>query len=153
MRWIVSPQACGSHDLYIDCYDTGFRGGYTGDGKDKKSTVLKYPKVNKAWDKAKGGKGHYVKLARCAGHSASVCHLDFSLPDYNPPIPELRGKTLLMTNCNGYEILYWDPLTGKQILANPRNAKWATRSTLLGFDVMGIWCVPLDEMLARAALV
>jgi hypothetical protein len=39
--------------------------------------VLKYPKVNKAWDKAKGGKGHYVKLARCAGHSASVCHLDF----------------------------------------------------------------------------
>ena len=48
-----------------------------------------------------------------------------------------------MTNCNGYEILYWDPLTGKQILANPRNAKWATRSTLLGFDVMGIWCVSL----------
>lgn len=69
----------------------------------------------------------------------SLSHIDFSLPDYNPPIPELRGKTILMSNCNGYESLYWDPVTGKQILANPRNARWATRTSLLGFDVMGIW--------------
>jgi hypothetical protein len=38
-----------------------------------------------------------------------------------------------------YEILYWDPTSGKQILGNPRNARWATKTTLLGFDVMGIW--------------
>ena len=66
----------------------------------------------------KGGMGEYFHLCRCSGHSATINHLDFSLPLFNPP--ELRGRTLIVSNCNGYEILYWDALTGKQILRNQR---------------------------------
>lgn len=125
----------GSHDLYIDLYDTGFRG--PGGVKGAPGKVVKWPQINTMWEKDVGGKGEYVHLARCSGHSASICHIDFSLPLFNPP--HLRGKTIICSNCNGYEILYWDQLTGAQILENQRNAKWHTRTTLLGFDVMGIW--------------
>jgi WD40 repeat protein len=127
--------ATGSHDLYIDIYDTGFRG--PGGDKGKSGKVLKYPEMNTMWEKEKGGKGEYIHMSRCSGHSATISHLDFSLPLFNPP--ELRGRTLIVSNCNSYEILYWDALTGQQILANQRDTKWHTRTTMLGFDVMGIW--------------
>jgi len=38
--------ATGSHDLYIDIYDTGFRG--PGGDKKKSGKVLKYPEVRPA---------------------------------------------------------------------------------------------------------
>ncbi|KAK3283901.1 hypothetical protein CYMTET_8419, partial [Cymbomonas tetramitiformis] len=79
----------------------------------------------------------YTHVARCVGHSATVSHIDWSLPLSNPP--ELRGKTILMSNCNAYEILYWDPMSGKQLKQNQRNAQWHTWTCILGFRVMGIW--------------
>ena len=43
---------------------------------------------------------------------------------------------ILQTNCASYEILYWDPLTGKQVLQNQRDAQWESWTSVLGFNVM-----------------
>ena len=45
-------------------------------------------------------KGEYTHMFRCTGHSATINHLDFSLPLFNPP--ELRGRTLIVSNCNSW---------------------------------------------------
>ena len=125
--------ATSGHDMTVDVYDTGFR---TPNGK-----VARYPVVNEAWDenvwrqaKYPGGYQHLYKMR---GHSATVCCIDFSLPLTQPP--DLRGKTIIMSNCNGREILYWDPLTGQQVTANQRDASWASWTCKLGFGVMGVW--------------
>lgn len=132
--------ACGSHDLIIDLYDTGFRGGEdSGDGGGGSGMVSAGSKAKVAlnWEKDAGGAGCYQLLRRCEGHSATIRHLDFSTPLWNPP--ELRGRTVLVSQCSGYELLHWDAQRGNQIRQNMRSAKWATRTTTLGFDVMGIW--------------
>jgi len=96
--------------------------------------------------------GKYVRLKRCQGHSATVSHLDWSV-----------DSRLLQTQCNAYELLYWntdrgDPPAGweigqpcpfsdsrkrrgfgLQITDEQRDTKWATWSCKFGFDVMGIW--------------
>ncbi|KAK3276728.1 hypothetical protein CYMTET_15223 [Cymbomonas tetramitiformis] len=70
----------------------------------------------------------YQHVARCKGHSSTVRHLDWS-----------TDSALLQSNCSGYEILYWDAETGKQVLANQRDTAWHTWTCILGFPVMGIW--------------
>ena len=75
--------AAGSHDLVIDIYDTGMRAD--GKGKAKYGKVARYPEVNcvygdEAVYKKAGYKGGYQRIARCQGHSATIKHLDFSLP-------------------------------------------------------------------------
>ena len=101
--------AAGSHDLVIDIYDVE-RG--------------------------------YVHLSRCQGHQATVTHLDWSLPLYAPNGVLGAGEKpqrLLQSNCASYEILYWDPLTGRQVLVNQRDTQWESFTCVLGFPVMGIW--------------
>ena len=70
----------------------------------------------------------YEHVSRCSGHSATVNHIDWRL-----------DSKLFQANCAAYEVLYWDPKTGKQITANQRNAGWHTWTCNLGFSVMGIW--------------
>ena len=70
----------------------------------------------------------YKKISRCAGHSAAVKHADWS-----------EDGRALRTSCGAYEILHFDPKTGRQIQANQRDTTWATRTSPLGFDVMGVW--------------
>ena len=70
-------------------------------------------------------------------HSATIRHLDWSLPLFNPP--ELRGKTIIQSNCNSREILYFNPANGHQLAVNQRDAKWDTWTCSMGFSVMGIW--------------
>ena len=73
-------------------------------------------------------KGGYKKIATCRGHSATVRHLDWCVE-----------SKILRTVCGAYEILYFDARTGRQVTANQRDTKWATWTSVLGFDVMGIW--------------
>ena len=70
----------------------------------------------------------YKRLSRCAGHSATVRHLDWS-----------ADSETLRSVCSAYEILYFSPASGKQVMKNQRDQKWATWTGVLGFDVMGIW--------------
>ena len=81
-------------------------------------------------------KGYQLK-AKCMGHTATVSHVDWTLPLVEPK--ELRGRTVLKSNCNAYELLYWDPTTGRQCKHNMRDAQLHTQTSILGFDVMGIW--------------
>lgn len=107
--------AAGSHDLVIDIYDV-----------------------------EKG----YVHLSRCQGHQATVTHLDWSLPLYSPnggvggkggDVGEKAPQRLLQSNCASYEILHWDPITGRQVLVNQRDTQWESFTCILGFSVMGVW--------------
>ena len=132
--------AAGSHDMAIDIYDTGMRSD--GSGKAARGGVAKYPELNNLWGdealyKKIRYKGGYQHLCRCTGHSATIRHLDWSLPLFNPP--ELRGKTIIQSNCNSREILYFNPANGHQLAVNQRDAKWDTWTCSMGFSVMGIW--------------
>jgi hypothetical protein len=74
----------------------------------------------------------YHHRKRLTGHSSTVAHLDWSC-----------DSQVLQSNCNAFEILYWDAIKG----TNLRNTKdstesdtvWATWTCTLGFPVMGIW--------------
>ena len=46
------------------------------------------------------------------------------------------------------QILYFDPLSGRQLKANQRDTPWAGWSCLLGFPVMGIWFPDSDGSMA-----
>ncbi|GIL85815.1 hypothetical protein Vretimale_19546 [Volvox reticuliferus] len=70
----------------------------------------------------------YTRVARCNGHSSTVRHLDWSV-----------DSTALQSVDQAYEILYFDPHTGRQLKDNQRDTAWAGWSCLLGFPVMGIW--------------
>ena len=71
----------------------------------------------------------YARIAKCNGHGASVKHVDWS-----------EDSRVLRTSCAAYEILHFDPRTGKQIVSdNQRDTAWHTRTSTLGFDAMGIW--------------
>uniref|UniRef100_A0A7S0T1C8 EML-like second beta-propeller domain-containing protein n=1 Tax=Mantoniella antarctica TaxID=81844 RepID=A0A7S0T1C8_9CHLO len=83
----------------------------------------------------------YVHLSRCQGHQATITHLDWSLPLYSPNGAGGADKPqrLLQTNCASYEILHWDPVTGRQVLVNQRDTQWESFTCVLGFSVMGVW--------------
>lgn len=75
----------------------------------------------------------YAHVARCSGHSATVSHIDWS-----------ADSRLLQSTDNAYEILYWNPRTGRQILENQRDTNWATFTCIVGYSVMGIWESGMD---------
>uniref|UniRef100_A0A8C6GHA7 Echinoderm microtubule associated protein like 2 n=1 Tax=Mus spicilegus TaxID=10103 RepID=A0A8C6GHA7_MUSSI len=70
------------------------------------------------------------RLGKCSGHSSFITHLDWA-----------QDSTCFVTNSGDYEILYWDPVTCKQITSadTVRNVEWATATCVLGFGVFGIW--------------
>ena len=70
----------------------------------------------------------YKLLHRCEGHSGSVLHLDWS-----------TDGGLLRSTDSAYEILFWDPATGKRATGDYRDEPWASFTSPLGFPVMGIW--------------
>ncbi|KAG2487374.1 hypothetical protein HYH03_013944 [Edaphochlamys debaryana] len=70
----------------------------------------------------------YARVCRCVGHSSTVRHLDWA-----------ADSSAIQSIDQAYEILYFDPRTGKQLKANQRDTLWAGWSCLLGFPVMGIW--------------
>lgn len=57
---------------------------------------------------------------RCVGHSGSIQHLDWTLPVPSPAA--VVGQMLLMSTDNAAEILYWNPLTGRRVNSNQRDA-------------------------------
>lgn len=69
---------------------------------------------------------------RMTGHSATVTCADWSC-----------NSQFLQSNCNTYEIIYWDIKSGRPIasLADSieKDTNWYTWTCLLGFPVMGIW--------------
>lgn len=79
----------------------------------------------------------YQLIAKCVGHSGSVEHLDWTLPVPSPA--KYRGRMLLQSTDNAYEILHWDPLTGQKVTSCMREAQMASYTSPLGFPVMGIW--------------
>ncbi|CAG9466595.1 unnamed protein product [Pedinophyceae sp. YPF-701] len=68
------------------------------------------------------------RTVRCVGHSSTITHMDFSV-----------DGTLLMSNDQAYELLYFDVRTGRQVATNQRDTAWRTYTGVLGFPVMGIW--------------
>lgn len=70
----------------------------------------------------------FVKLSRCVGHSSTITHIDWA-----------ADSSVLMSNCQAYELLHFDPRTGRQVKQSQRDTRWATWTGILGFDVMGIW--------------
>jgi WD40 repeat protein len=76
-------------------------------------------------------KGYELSLRSVfAKHNAVINHLDLSID----------GR-FMQSNCAGYEILFSDTTTGKQI-TNPNEVKdvqWATWTCTLGWPVQGIW--------------
>ncbi|KAG2444303.1 hypothetical protein HXX76_001060 [Chlamydomonas incerta] len=70
----------------------------------------------------------YARVCRCVGHSSTVRHIDWA-----------ADSSALQSVDQAYEVLYFDPRTGKQHKGNQRDTAWAGWSCLLGFPVMGIW--------------
>uniref|UniRef100_A0A286XTP8 EMAP like 2 n=1 Tax=Cavia porcellus TaxID=10141 RepID=A0A286XTP8_CAVPO len=75
------------------------------------------------------------RLGKCSGHSSFITHLDWA-----------QDSSCFVTNSGDYEILYWDPVTCKQITNadTVRNMEWATATCVLGFGVFGIWSEGVD---------
>ena len=83
----------------------------------------------------------WTRLARCRGHSTKVTQLDWS-----------RDAALLQSNCNAYEILYWEGRSGRQVCSPQREyTQWDGWSCTLGWPVMGIWQEGFDPSDVNAA--
>ena len=70
----------------------------------------------------------YKRVSRCSGHSANVLQVDWS-----------ADGSIIQTASSAYELLYFDPKTGKQVYHNQKDTRWATWTSILGFPVMGMW--------------
>ncbi|KAJ4460444.1 putative microtubule-associated protein [Paratrimastix pyriformis] len=69
-------------------------------------------------------------VATCKGHSARIIALDWS-----------ADGAVLQSNCNAYELLFWNAATGRQITASSslKDTEWATYTLKIGWPVLGIW--------------
>lgn len=76
--------------------------------------------------------GSLRRLKRLKGHSSYITHLDWS-----------ADNRVIQSTCGAYELLFWDVLSGKQLLSTfdslEADTEWDTHSCVLGFNVMGIW--------------
>ena len=48
-------------------------------------------------------------------------------------------STVVKSECKGYQMLYWNAVSGKQLRENQRDTERHTWTGALGFPVMGIW--------------
>jgi microtubule-associated protein-like 6 len=117
---------------------------FSPDGGSRLAVTYRDGKVEVFRRNAADRKGpRYEKMARFKGHSASARHVDWSAD----------GATLATCGAD-YEILHWDvPLArrfvegasarsetrGAQNLSGQRDRRFATRTAVLGFPVMGVW--------------
>ena len=119
---------------------------FSPDGGSRLAVTYRDGKVEVFRRNAADSKGpRYEKMARFKGHSASARHVDWSAD----------GATLATCGAD-YEILHWDvPLAwqkkcvegasarsetrGAQNLSCQRDRRFATRTAVLGFPVMGVW--------------
>ena len=93
--------------------------------------------------KNEASRERYEKIARFKGHSASARHVDWSAD----------GATLATCGAD-YEILHWDVglkrkqnktfCQNAQNLSSQRDRRFATRTGVLGFPVMGVWPAASD---------
>ena len=87
---------------------------------------------------------------------------DWVAPNFTPHTPHPRLQ-VIMSQCNAYELLYWDTdrdcvgwkqTIGRQLADDQRDVKWHPWSSTLGFDVLGIWPPDYDNtdinMVARS---
>eukprot|EP00945_MAST-04E_sp_MAST-4E-sp1_P001800 g1800.t1 len=72
----------------------------------------------------------FSHLHRLKGHNSFITHIDWTSD----------GESL-QSNCGAYELLFWDPKTGKQVTSatSLKDAEWDTWSCVLGWPVKGIW--------------
>lgn len=70
----------------------------------------------------------YRYLCRCVGHSATINSVDWSM-----------SESYLRTTSNANEILYFEAKSGRLVNANFRDERWNDWTSLLGFEVMGVW--------------
>ena len=76
-----------------------------------------------AWDD-----GAYVVFATCRGHSSTVLSVDWS-----------SDGRVVQSSSQSYELLYHDAFTGRQVVADMRDARWLTWTSPIGFPVIGVW--------------
>lgn len=70
----------------------------------------------------------YTHVRRCFGHSSYITHIDWAC-----------DSSCFMSNCGAYEMLFWNPRTGKRLQKNQRDTRMAEWTCSLGFPVMGIF--------------
>eukprot|EP01039_Chlorochromonas_danica_P011314 gene11314-12624_t len=72
----------------------------------------------------------YSCRAKFRGHHSYVTAVDFS-----------QDSNRLQSTSGDYELLFWDTVTGKQIVSATelRDEKWASQTCTLGWSVQGIW--------------
>ena len=78
----------------------------------------------------------YKIRAVCKGHSSSITHIDFT-----------ADSRSLHTNCQAYELLFWNVENGKQDpggASGLKDAEWASWTATLGWPVQGIWPAAAD---------
>lgn len=75
-----------------------------------------------------GKRPGWQRAARCSGHSSTITAVDFS-----------ADGGVLQSTSQAYEIIYFDPRSGRRVSHPQRDTAWDTWTCPVGFPVMGIW--------------